>query len=128
MQDNFECTTLRIDINTDGRHAEVQWTREWQLDALRRDLTVNSLFLGRIAVTRLLSPFRDPISVILLCLNNIRLTHDLRRNILLDLGFDGTVYDYFNGIEDLKQKRIRFVGSASERIQEDYLRIMRYFR
>ena len=43
-------------------------------------------------------------------------------------GFDGTVYDYFNGIEDLKQKKIRFVGSASDRIQEDYLRIMRYFR
>ena len=46
----------------------------------------------------------------------------------MGVGFDGTVYDYFNGIEDLKQKRIRFVGSASERIQEDYLRIMRYFR
>ena len=46
VQDNFECTTLRIDVNTDGRHAEVQWTRDWQLDALRRDLTVNQLFLG----------------------------------------------------------------------------------
>ena len=41
---------------------------------------------------------------------------------------EGTVYDYFNGIEDLKQRRVRFVGSAEDRIQEDYLRILRYFR
>lgn len=41
---------------------------------------------------------------------------------------DGTVYDYFNGIEDLKNKRIRFVGDAATRIQEDFLRILRYFR
>lgn len=40
-------TTLRIDIRTDGRHAEVQWTKDWQLDALRRDLTINSMFLGK---------------------------------------------------------------------------------
>jgi tRNA nucleotidyltransferase/poly(A) polymerase len=41
---------------------------------------------------------------------------------------EGTVYDYFNGIEDLKQRRIRFVGDAVQRICEDYLRILRYFR
>ncbi len=40
----------------------------------------------------------------------------------------GIVYDYFNGIEDLKHRRIRFVGDAVERIREDYLRILRYFR
>ena len=45
-QSNFECTTLRVDVRTDGRHAEVEWTRNWRLDAMRRDLTVNSLFLG----------------------------------------------------------------------------------
>ena len=43
-------------------------------------------------------------------------------------GFDGTVYDYFNGVEDVKNKKVRFVGSAEDRIQEDYLRILRYFR
>ena len=43
-------------------------------------------------------------------------------------GFDGTVYDYFSGIQDLEEKRIRFVGDAEQRIQEDYLRILRYFR
>ena len=46
FQENFEVTTLRIDIRTDGRHAEVQFTKDWHLDAARRDLTINSMFLG----------------------------------------------------------------------------------
>ncbi|KAK6010383.1 tRNA nucleotidyltransferase/poly(A) polymerase family protein, partial [Ostertagia ostertagi] len=44
--ENFEITTLRIDLVCDGRRAEVQYTTDWQLDANRRDLTINSLFLG----------------------------------------------------------------------------------
>lgn len=40
-------TTLRIDVVTDGRHAEVEFTKDWQLDANRRDLTVNAMFLGK---------------------------------------------------------------------------------
>ncbi|XP_036123417.1 CCA tRNA nucleotidyltransferase 1, mitochondrial [Molossus molossus] len=87
-KENFEITTLRIDVVTDGRHAEVEFTTDWQRDAERRDLTINSMFLG----------------------------------------FDGTLYDYFNGYEDLKNKKVRFVGHAKKRIQEDYLRILRYFR
>ncbi|XP_066554256.1 CCA tRNA nucleotidyltransferase 1, mitochondrial isoform X2 [Amia ocellicauda] len=85
---NFEVTTLRIDVVTDGRHAEVEFTTDWQKDAERRDLTINSMFLG----------------------------------------LDGTLYDYFNGYEDLKKRKVRFVGSANQRIQEDFLRILRYFR
>uniref|UniRef100_A0A8C5R4X0 tRNA nucleotidyl transferase 1 n=1 Tax=Leptobrachium leishanense TaxID=445787 RepID=A0A8C5R4X0_9ANUR len=42
--------------------------------------------------------------------------------------FDGTLYDYFNGYEDLQKKCIRFVGDPTQRIQEDYLRILRYLR
>lgn len=87
-EENFEITTLRIDVTTDGRHAEVEFTTDWQKDAERRDLTINSMFLG----------------------------------------FDGTLFDYFNGYEDLKNKKVRFVGQAKQRIQEDYLRILRYFR
>ena len=85
---NYEVTTLRIDKVTDGRHAEVEFTTDWKLDAERRDLTINSIFLG----------------------------------------LDGTVYDYFNGRKDLEDKRIAFVGNADQRIKEDYLRILRYFR
>merc|ERR550519_2760186 len=80
-KDNFEVTTLRVDKVTDGRRAEVEFTKDWQLDANRRDLTINSMFLG----------------------------------------LDGTVYDYFNGIEDLKAKKVKFVGDPVQRIQEDYL-------
>lgn len=87
-KENFEVTTLRIDVVTDGRHAEVAFTTDWELDAARRDLTVNSMFMD----------------------------------------LSGNVYDYFNGSEDLKTRQIRFVGDAEQRIQEDYLRILRYFR
>lgn len=86
--ENFECTTLRIDVVTDGRHAEVEFTKDWLLDANRRDLTINAMFLG----------------------------------------FDGSVYDYFYGMEDLKDRRVKFVGNADKRIKEDFLRILRYFR
>lgn len=85
---NFEVTTLRIDVVTNGRHADVEFTKDWKLDAGRRDLTVNSMFLG----------------------------------------MDGTIYDYFNGYEDLKKRQIKFVGDAKQRISEDFLRILRYFR
>ena len=44
---NFEVTTLRIDVKTYGRHAEVEFTNDWHKDAIRRDLTINTLFLGR---------------------------------------------------------------------------------
>ncbi|KAL5008748.1 hypothetical protein ScPMuIL_014329 [Solemya velum] len=87
-KENFEVTTLRIDVTTDGRHAEVEFTTDWLIDANRRDLTINSMFLG----------------------------------------FDGTIYDYFNGVSDLEQRLVRFVGNPVARIQEDYLRILRYFR
>ena len=86
--EDFEITTLRIDTEHTGRHATVQFTRDWKTDAERRDLTFNAM----------------------------------------SLDIDGTLYDYFNGLEDLKKGRAHFVGNADARIQEDYLRILRYFR
>jgi poly(A) polymerase len=41
---------------------------------------------------------------------------------------DGTVADYVGGLDDLEARRVRFIGSASDRIREDYLRILRFFR
>lgn len=84
----FEVTTLRVDVETDGRHAEVEFTRSFEVDAERRDLTINAM----------------------------------------SMDFNGLVYDYFGGREDLKNKVVRFVGVPELRIQEDYLRILRYFR
>jgi poly(A) polymerase len=41
---------------------------------------------------------------------------------------DGTVYDYVGGLSDLKARRVRFIGDPQQRIEEDYLRILRFFR
>ena len=43
----FEVTTLRRDEATDGRHAEVAWTTDWQEDAARRDFTFNAMSMAR---------------------------------------------------------------------------------
>ena len=40
----FEITTLREDIFTDGRHAKVEFSKDWKKDASRRDFTINSLY------------------------------------------------------------------------------------
>ncbi|KAL7073177.1 hypothetical protein ACQ4LE_007532, partial [Meloidogyne hapla] len=87
-KENFEITTLRIDVVCDGRRASVKFTKDWEEDAFRRDLTINSLFLD----------------------------------------LDGFVHDYTGGIEDIKTRRITFVGDPVIRLQEDFLRILRYFR
>ena len=84
----FEITTLRADKETDGRHAEVEFIRNWEEDAKRRDLTYNAM----------------------------------------SMDMEGNVFDYFNGMDDLQDKVSNFVGDAEERITEDYLRILRYFR
>ena len=84
----FEITTLRKDISTDGRHAKVEFTSNWEKDALRRDFTINAIYAD----------------------------------------IEGRIFDPLNGIEDLKNGKIKFIGSPEERIQEDYLRILRYFR
>ena len=84
----YEITTLRRDVTTDGRHAAVAWTEDWQEDAARRDFTFNAMSL---------SP-------------------------------DGTLHDYFGGAADLQSGRVRFVGDAAQRVAEDYLRILRFFR
>jgi poly(A) polymerase len=46
----------------------------------------------------------------------------------LSLRPDGAVFDDHGGVEDAKAGRVRFVGAAADRIQEDYLRILRLFR
>ncbi|MDQ8730715.1 CCA tRNA nucleotidyltransferase [Bradyrhizobium sp. LHD-71] len=46
----------------------------------------------------------------------------------LSASADGTVYDYTGGLDDLAQRRVRFIGEPARRIAEDYLRILRFFR
>ena len=84
----LELTTLRKDIKTDGRHAEVIYTDDWIADSKRRDVTINAIYLD----------------------------------------IDGKIYDFQNGAQDLKKNVVRFIGDPSKRIQEDYLRIIRFIR
>ena len=42
---HFEITTLRKDISTDGRHASVVFTDDWEDDSQRRDFTFNAIYL-----------------------------------------------------------------------------------
>ncbi len=85
----IEVTTLRADVETDGRRAVVGFTKNWPTDAERRDFTFNALYCD----------------------------------------LSGKVYDETgSGLQDLATRRVRFVGNNEQRIREDYLRILRYFR
>lgn len=84
----FEITTLRRDVETDGRHAKVVFTTSFEEDAKRRDFTFNALYMD----------------------------------------LNGNLTDLTGGVKDLKAGVVRFIGDASERIEEDALRILRFFR
>jgi len=86
---SVEVTTLRADVETDGRRAVVAFSKDWAVDAARRDFTFNALYCD----------------------------------------LSGQVYDETGqGLADSAARRVRFVGSPDQRIREDYLRILRYFR
>ena len=84
----LEVTTLRKDVETDGRHAEVEYIDDWQLDSERRDFTINAIYLDK----------------------------------------NGKIYDPQAGTVDLKNKNVKFIGDPQKRIEEDYLRIIRFIR
>jgi poly(A) polymerase len=46
----------------------------------------------------------------------------------LSVGADGTVHDHVGGLDDIETRRVRFIGDPDQRIAEDYLRILRFFR
>ncbi len=85
---SFEITSLREDVETDGRHAQVKFSTNWKKDASRRDFTINAIYAD----------------------------------------VDGNLFDPFDGKDDLEKGIIRFIGNPEQRIKEDYLRILRYFR
>jgi poly(A) polymerase len=83
-----QVTSFRKDVITDGRHAQVAFSRSMEDDAKRRDFTMNAIYA--------------------------------------DAG--GNLFDPVGGIADLLQGQVRFIEDADQRIREDYLRILRYFR
>ena len=84
----IELTTLRKDIKTDGRHAEVVYTDDWKQDSERRDFTINAIYLD----------------------------------------INGKLFDPQMGTVDLKNNNVKFIGDPQKRIEEDYLRIIRFIR
>jgi poly(A) polymerase len=84
----IEVTTLRKDTKTDGRHAEVEYINDWQLDSERRDFTINAIYLD----------------------------------------INGKIFDPQMGMIDLKNNNVKFIGDPQKRIEEDYLRIIRFIR
>lgn len=53
---------------------------------------------------------------------------DFTINALMADPVTGEVFDYFDGLADLEQRHVRFIGDPYERIAEDHLRILRFFR
>ena len=53
---------------------------------------------------------------------------DFTINALYADPFSGELFDYFGGLDDLRNRRVRFIGEPLQRIAEDHLRILRYFR
>jgi poly(A) polymerase len=53
---------------------------------------------------------------------------DFTINALSYCPFNHKIYDYFSGINDLEQSKVIFIGDPKQRITEDYLRILRFFR
>ena len=84
----FEITSLREDVSTDGRHAQVKFSKDWKKDASRRDFTINAIYSD----------------------------------------IEGNIFDPYNGKDDLEKGVINFIGNPEIRVQEDYLRILRYVR
>lgn len=84
----FEITTLRRDVETDGRRAVVAFTEDWTEDAQRRDFRLNALYADQ----------------------------------------TGQVYDPTGGLPDIAAKRVVFIGEAEQRLREDHLRNLRFFR
>lgn len=53
---------------------------------------------------------------------------DFTINALYADPLSGELFDWFGGLDDLAERRVRFIGDARQRIREDHLRILRYFR
>jgi poly(A) polymerase len=84
-----EITTLRRDIETDGRRAVIAFTEDWAEDASRRDFRLNAIYARP----------------------------------------DGTLHEIIPGsIDDAKAGRVIFIGDGDQRLREDYLRILRFYR
>ena len=84
----IDLTIMRLDISSDGRWAEIEFTKNIKLDSERRDFSFNSIY----------------------CDTN------------------GYLYDPNDGVNDLISGHVRFIGDINKRVNEDFLRIIRFYR
>ncbi|MDP1556082.1 MAG: CCA tRNA nucleotidyltransferase, partial [Hyphomonas sp.] len=84
-----EITTLRRDVETDGRRAVVTFTEDWAEDAGRRDFRLNAIYAGA----------------------------------------EGELFEVIeHSVADAIAGRVIFIGDGDQRLREDYLRILRFYR
>jgi len=84
-----------------------------EVTTLRRDLTTD----GRHATVAFTDDWREDAA-----------RRDFTINALYADPKTGALFDYFGGLEDLAARRVRFIGDPLQRIAEDHLRILRFFR
>lgn len=84
-----------------------------EITTLRRDVSTD----GRRATVAFSTDWRDDAA-----------RRDFTINALYADPASGELFDWFSGREDLAERRLRFIGDARQRIREDHLRILRYFR
>jgi len=84
-----------------------------EITTLRKDVSTD----GRRATVEFASDWRDDAA-----------RRDFTINALYANPASLEVFDYFGGVEDLAAGRVRFIGDARQRIREDHLRTLRYFR
>ncbi len=84
-----------------------------EITTLRHDVSTD----GRRATVAFASDWRDDAA-----------RRDFTINALYAVPDSGEIADWFGGLDDLAARRVRFIGDARQRIREDHLRILRYFR
>lgn len=95
-----------------GTITAISGGKPYEITTLRRDVATD----GRRAVVAFTTNWKEDAA-----------RRDFTMNALY-AAEDGTVYDYFGGVDDLEAGRVRFIGDPDTRIREDYLRILRLFR
>lgn len=85
----------------------------YEVTTLRRDVSTD----GRRATVAFSDDWKEDAS-----------RRDFTINALYADPLTGEIFDYFGGLADLEARRVRFIGEPQQRIAEDYLRILRYFR
>ncbi len=85
----------------------------FEITTLRRDVSTD----GRRATVAFATDWKDDAA-----------RRDFTINALYADPITGEIFDYFGGLDDIKAHNVRFIGDADQRIKEDYLRILRFFR